>query len=101
MQPVFAELTTERAQLEASLFTWGTLQVENVERKFKETALKAFALACKSSLDNRAIELLQMLRNPQLLNLCVKYAAKQNRRLAEKLMEIGPMMNGDIINSVK
>lgn len=33
-----------------------------------------------------------MLRNPQLLNLCVKYAAKQNRRLADKLMEMAPLI---------
>lgn len=72
--------------------------MDNVERKFKETALKAFALACKSNLDDRAIELMQMLRNPQLLNLCAKYAAKQNRRLAEKLMEIVPIVNNDSFN---
>lgn len=33
-----------------------------------------------------------MLGNPQLLNLAMKYASKQNRRLAEKLMEIAPLM---------
>lgn len=73
--------------------------MENVERRYKETALKAFALACKSNLDDRAMELMQMLGNPQLLNLCVKYAGKQNRRLAEKLMEIGPLLNGYDANS--
>lgn len=91
-------MTTERTQLEANLFTWSTLKVENVERKFKETALKAFALACKSSMDDRALELLEMLGNSQLLNLCVKYAAKQNRRLAEKLMEIAPLMGNNVVS---
>lgn len=36
-----------------------------------------------------------MLRNPQLLSLCVKYAAKQNRRLAEKLMEMSSLIGDD------
>lgn len=98
LQPAFAELSTERAQLEANLFTWLTLKIDNTERKVKENALKSFALACKSNLDDRAIELLEMLRNEQLLNLCVKYAAKQNRRLAEKLREIAPLCSSSSEN---
>lgn len=52
-------------------------------------------LACKSSLDNRAIELVQMLGNSQILNLAIKYASKQNRRLAEKLLEIAPSIGDE------
>lgn len=111
----FAELDTEKAQLEANLFIWSNLQVEGMEKKYKEAALKSFAvmlcffylignlwwcfvnwqLACKSNLDHRALELVQMLGNPQILNLAVKYASKQNRRLAEKLLEIAPMIGDE------
>lgn len=42
--PPFAELETEKAQLEANLFMWSNLQVAGVEKKFKETALKSFAV---------------------------------------------------------
>lgn len=44
LEPPFAEMTTEKSQLEANLFTWSTLRVESIEKKFKETALKAFAV---------------------------------------------------------
>lgn len=49
-------------------------------------------------MDDRAIELLTMLQDNQLVNLCIKYAAKQNRRLAEKLMEIAPLNNSNSEN---
>lgn len=44
LQPPFAEIDTEKAQLEANLFMWSNLQVEGVEKKFKEAALKSFAV---------------------------------------------------------
>lgn len=44
IEPLFIEMATEKSQLEANLFTWSTLRVENVEKKSKETALKTFAV---------------------------------------------------------
>ncbi|KAF2895708.1 hypothetical protein ILUMI_10488 [Ignelater luminosus] len=89
IEPLFIEMATEKSQLEANLFTWSTLRVENVEKKFKETALKTFALACRNDLDQRALELVEMIANPQLVTLATKYAMKLNRqRLAEKLTEL-------------
>lgn len=42
--PPFTEISTEKSQLEANLFMWSNLQIENTEKKFKETALKTFAV---------------------------------------------------------
>ncbi|XP_066141426.1 WD repeat and HMG-box DNA-binding protein 1 isoform X1 [Euwallacea fornicatus] len=90
LQPPFAECSTQKTQLEMSLFTWSNLNITNVERNFKETALKLFALSCKNDLDQRAFELMQILGNQQVLNLALKYSSKVNRkRLSEKLIELG------------
>lgn len=46
-------------------------------------------LACKNDLDQRALELIEMIANPQLITLATKYAVKLNRqRLAEKLNDL-------------
>ncbi|KAF5273925.1 hypothetical protein FQA39_LY01040 [Lamprigera yunnana] len=89
LEPPFIEINTEKSQLEANLFTWSLLKVTDVEKKLKESALKTFALACRNNLDQRALELIGMLENPQLVALSIKYATKLNRRrLAEKLTEL-------------
>ncbi|XP_008197856.2 WD repeat and HMG-box DNA-binding protein 1 [Tribolium castaneum] len=97
LEPPFAEPTTDKTQLEMSLFTLSNLQVSNQEKKFSEAGLKAFALACKNNLDQRAVELMEVLSNRQLVNLSTKYALKLNKKiLAEKLMEMaGRLMNDD------
>lgn len=45
LEPPFAESNTEKTQMEMNLFTWSTLQVGNVDKKFKETGLKTFAVS--------------------------------------------------------
>lgn len=42
--PPFAEMNTEKAQLEAQLFAWSQLRMEK-DKKFKEYALKSFAVS--------------------------------------------------------
>lgn len=44
LAPPFAESGTEKTQMEMNLFTWSTLQVGDVDKKFKETSLKTFAV---------------------------------------------------------
>lgn len=44
IQPLFLELSSERVTYEANLFMTSIVNVENVERKFKETGLKIFAV---------------------------------------------------------
>lgn len=43
--PPFAEATTEKTQMEMNIFTWSLLQINDVDKKFKETALKTFAVS--------------------------------------------------------
>lgn len=89
IQPPFIEISTDKSQMEAELFTWENLQIEQTEKKIKETSLKTFALACKNNLDQRALEFIQLLENEELLMLAMKYVSKMNKgRLAEKLMEV-------------
>ncbi|XP_025835963.1 WD repeat and HMG-box DNA-binding protein 1-like [Agrilus planipennis] len=89
LEAAFAEMDTEKAQLEANLFTWSSLNVENVERKYKENAMKLFSLACQNNLDLRAFELMTMLNNPVLVTLAMKYATNADKkRLAEKLLSL-------------
>ncbi|KAJ8931896.1 hypothetical protein NQ314_015165 [Rhamnusium bicolor] len=46
-------------------------------------------LACKNNLDQRALEVMEILANPQILTLGLKYASKlDKRRLVEKLMDL-------------
>ncbi|KAB0794930.1 hypothetical protein PPYR_11769 [Photinus pyralis] len=100
LEPPFLEMNTEKSQLEANLFMWSSIKVADVEKKIKETALKTFALACRNNLDQRALELVTMLSNPQLVTLATKYASKLNRRrLAEKLVEMASMLHDDGSNS--
>lgn len=50
-------------------------------------------LACKNDLDQRGLEFMELLANPQLLNLGTKYAMRQNKRLlAEKLTQLAERM---------
>lgn len=44
IQPLFLELSTERVSYEASLFMSSIIDVNDTEKKFKETGLKAFAV---------------------------------------------------------
>lgn len=45
LEPPFAEVTTEKTQMEMNIFTWSMLQVSDIDKKFKETALKTFAVS--------------------------------------------------------
>ncbi|CAG9822131.1 unnamed protein product [Phaedon cochleariae] len=89
LEPPFVECSTEKTQMEMNLFTWSTLQVSDTDKKFKETAIKTFALACRNNLDERAFEFIETLSNPQLITLSLKYASKlDKKRLVEKLMDL-------------
>lgn len=89
LEPMFASVSNDKCEMEANLFTWSTLNVNNVGKKYKETALKTFALACRNDFDQRAIELMEILSNPQLIQLAVKYAGKlEKHRLVENLLDL-------------
>ncbi|XP_044753645.1 WD repeat and HMG-box DNA-binding protein 1 isoform X1 [Coccinella septempunctata] len=89
LEAPFAEMTTEKGQMESSMFTWSALEIPNTEKKLKETALKTFALACKTNLDQRAQEVMEILANPGIINLAIKYASKlDKKRLVERLTDL-------------
>lgn len=50
IEPPFAENSTDKTQMEMSLFTWTNLNVMDTDRKYKETALKIFAVSRKFKL---------------------------------------------------
>ncbi|XP_018571784.1 WD repeat and HMG-box DNA-binding protein 1 [Anoplophora glabripennis] len=96
LEPPFAEATTEKTQMEMNLFTWSMLQVSDTDKKYKETALKTFALACKNDLEQRALEFMEILANPQILTLGLKYASKlDKRRLVGKLMDLATKLSDE------
>lgn len=62
--------------------------------------ISTFQLACRNNLDERALELMEILSNPQIITLALKYATKlERKRLAEKLMNLAMAVseeNGDL-----
>lgn len=51
-------------------------------------------LACRSEMESRAKELVEMIASPVLLPLAIKYASKLGRiHLAEKLGELSPVFD--------
>ncbi|KAL3269048.1 hypothetical protein HHI36_008131 [Cryptolaemus montrouzieri] len=94
LEAPFAEMPTDKSQMESSLFTWSTLNILDSEKKLKETALKTFALACKTNLDQRAQEIMEILSNTQILNLGMKYASRlEKRKLVEKLTDLASRLS--------
>ncbi|CAG9772524.1 unnamed protein product [Ceutorhynchus assimilis] len=92
----FAESSTDKTQMEMDMFSWSNLNIMDTDRKYKETALKIFALACKNDLDQRAFEFMQIISNQQILNLGLKYTTKLNKkRLADKLIELASRLQED------
>lgn len=87
--------------MESSMFTWSTLQIPNTEKKLKEAALKTFALACKTNLDQRAQEIMEILANPTIINLGIKYASRlDKKRLVEKLTDLAArLVNEEDVNN--
>lgn len=54
-------------------------------------------IACRSEMEARAKELIEMLASPQLLPLAIKYAGKLGRiHLAEKLGELLPQFQEQV-----
>lgn len=65
------------------------LQIGFLWTTFIKRKTYVFQLACKNNLDERALELMEILLNPQIITLALKYATKlDKRRLAEKLTEL-------------
>lgn len=91
MQLPACDIENEQTQLEEELVRYSTFDVDGAEKILKENALKLFSLACRSEMEARAKELIEMIASPSLLPLAIKYASKLGRmHLSEKLGELLP-----------
>ncbi|XP_067007806.2 WD repeat and HMG-box DNA-binding protein 1 isoform X2 [Anabrus simplex] len=60
-----------------------------VDKLMKETIIKLFALACRSGLEHRAVDLCELMPSHQVVELAVKYASKLGKmHLASRLSEV-------------
>ncbi|CAK1540165.1 unnamed protein product [Leptosia nina] len=83
------ELDTEKSQYEEQLVRWAHTTSDVDVKAARETSLKLFALACRSEIEQRAIELMELLKDDRLLPLAAKYASRLGRmHLADKLSNL-------------
>lgn len=91
MQLPSCDIENEQTQLEEELVRYSNFDVDGAEKVLKENALKLFSVACRSEMEARAKELIEMIASPTLLPLAIKYASKLGRmHLAERLVELLP-----------
>ncbi|XP_026758868.2 WD repeat and HMG-box DNA-binding protein 1 [Galleria mellonella] len=89
IQIPLCELDSEKSQYEEQLVRWAHTTAEVDVKNARETALKLFALACRSEIEQRAIELMELLKDDRLLVLAAKYASRSGRiHLADKLSNL-------------
>lgn len=89
IQIPLAELDSEKGKYEEQLVRWAHTAAEVDVKAARETALKLFALACRSEIEQRALELMELLKDERLLPLAAKYASRLGRmHLADKLTSL-------------
>ncbi|XP_049875326.1 WD repeat and HMG-box DNA-binding protein 1 [Pectinophora gossypiella] len=96
IQIPLCELDSEKGQYEEQLVRWAHTTSEVDVKTARETALKLFALACRSEIEQRALELMELLKDERLLPLAAKYASRLGRmHLAEKLTNLADSWERD------
>lgn len=89
IQIPLCEIESEKSQYEEQLVRWAHTTADVDMKTARETALKLFALACRSEIEQRALELMELLKDDRLLPLAAKYASRLGRmHLAEKLTNL-------------
>lgn len=87
---------SEQGELEEKLVRWAHIAAEVDVKTARETALKLFALACRSEIEQRALELMDLLKDERLLPLAAKYASRLGRvHLADKLTNLAETWEKD------
>lgn len=87
------DLELEKSRLEEQLLSCKVLQVLDAHRTIKEDTIKLFALACKSELEFRARELIELIAMPDIVPIAAKYASGLGRiHLAQKLQDLMPIV---------
>ncbi|XP_022130304.2 WD repeat and HMG-box DNA-binding protein 1 [Pieris rapae] len=102
IQMPLCELDTEKSQYEEQLVRWAHTSSDVDVKAARETALKLFALACRSEIEQRALELMELLKDDRLLPLAAKYASRLGRmHLADKLSNMADTweQNADKLNA--
>ncbi|KPJ05660.1 WD repeat and HMG-box DNA-binding protein 1, partial [Papilio xuthus] len=90
------ELDNEKSQYEEQLVRWAHTTADVDVKTARETALKLFALACRSEIEQRALELMELLKDEKLLPLAAKYASRLGRmHLADKLSDLADRWHTD------
>lgn len=90
--PLF-DLDSERSTMEDVILRNTIFDVENSEMTIKKTALNLFARDCRADKEARAKELVEMIGNPTILELAIKYAVKLGRiHFADRLGELMPTL---------
>lgn len=93
LQMPLAEMESERSILEDSLLRNSIFQTDNSEKHIKESAIKLFAMDCRAEKEAKARELVEMIANPGILELAIKYAGKLGRiHFADRLAEMMPTL---------
>lgn len=93
LQLPLCDMESEKSIFEDSLLRGTIMAMDNAEKNVKETAIKLFALACRSEIEVRAKELIETMASTDLLMLAVKYATKLGRiHLSDKLSEMLPQI---------
>ncbi|CAH0592617.1 unnamed protein product [Chrysodeixis includens] len=96
IQIPLCELDTEKSQYEEQLVRWAHTTADVDVKTARETALKLFALACRSEIEQRALELMELLKDDRLLPLAAKYASRLGRvHLADKLTNLAETWEKD------
>lgn len=89
IQIPLCEMDTEKSQYEEQLVRWAHTTADVDVKAARETALKLFALACRSEIEQRALELMELLKDDRLIPLAAKYASRLGRvHLADKLTNL-------------
>ncbi|XP_063695779.1 WD repeat and HMG-box DNA-binding protein 1 [Culicoides brevitarsis] len=87
------DLDLEKSRIEEELLSCKILQVLNAQKTIKEDAIKLFALACKSELEYRARELIELIALPEIVPIAAKYASGLGRiHLVQKLQDLMPVV---------
>ncbi|KAL0901352.1 hypothetical protein ABMA27_006631 [Loxostege sticticalis] len=93
------ELDSEKASHEEQLVRWAHCAADVDVKAAREVSLKLFALACRSEIEQRALELMELLKDDRLLPLAAKYASRLGRvHLADKLTDLGAAWERDADN---
>lgn len=87
------DLELEKSRLEEQLLSCKVLQVFDANRAIKEDTIKLFALACKSEMEFRARELIELIAMPEIVPIAARYASGLGRiHLAQKLQDLMPVV---------